>query len=122
VNTHKGVRFMRSRLLPCDYPRLLPRLLTWLLVSLSPVGGSVGVTAAPPAEQETPLVAILIDDSLSMGVVDQYADDKEVRKAVDHLARVASLKEPQRLQLAATLLTRQDPDWLDVLARQRKMG
>jgi uncharacterized membrane protein len=80
-----------------------------------------GVPAAPADEQKAPTVAILIDDSLSMGHTDKYPDDKDIRKAVDQLAKAADLDAATRLRLAVALLTRKDPDWLDALARRGKV-
>src|SRR5439155_24986246 len=68
--------------------------------------------------QGWPDVAIIIDDSRSMSARDNY-QEPELRDAAQHLAELASLNAPQRLQLAQTLLAGQ-PDLLRELLKQRK--
>jgi len=70
--------------------------------------------------QGWPDIAILIDDSQSMSVTDQYRDPK-VQEAADKLCALAELPEPQRLALAKALLTHKDSDWLGELLSRRKV-
>src|SRR5206468_8974681 len=65
-------------------------------------------------------VAVVTDASRSMGESDQYRDP-EVKDAAERLAHLASLTNPQRLQLAQALLTRGEPDWLSALLLDRKV-
>jgi hypothetical protein len=63
-------------------------------------------------EPKSPVVVVLIDDSLSMAEADPYAADKELRTAAEKLVG----KEATRLVLAQALLTRSDGGWLAMLA------
>jgi hypothetical protein len=67
--------------------------------------------------QGWPDVAILVDNSLSMGDGDHYQDE-EVRKRA---AQLVNGDRPTRLQLAQALLSRDNPDWLRELLQHRKM-
>jgi hypothetical protein len=70
--------------------------------------------------QGWPDVALIIDDSRSMSAVDRYRDPK-VAEAADRLAKLASLSEPNRLQLAQALLAQSQPDWLESLLTNRNV-
>jgi uncharacterized membrane protein len=68
-----------------------------------------------------PDLVLLIDDSQSMGHVDDYQDPAVKAKAVE-LARTTGLPAAPRLALAQALATRADAAWLDaLLARQAKL-
>jgi hypothetical protein len=69
--------------------------------------------------QGLPDVVVLIDDSQSMTIKDNYQDDA-VRAAAEALARDADLSEPDRLSLAKALVTRPKGDWLATLLTKRK--
>ncbi|HMC65002.1 MAG TPA: vWA domain-containing protein, partial [Gemmataceae bacterium] len=70
--------------------------------------------------QGWPELAIIIDDSKSMSVADQY-QDTQIREAAEQLAQVTSLSTPHRLQLAKALLTRSELNWLEALITRRKV-
>ncbi len=70
--------------------------------------------------QGWPDVVVLIDDSASMSATDQCRDPR-VQEAAQRLAGLGGLTEPQRLQLAQTLLTHPDSDWLGQLLSDRKV-
>jgi uncharacterized membrane protein len=68
-----------------------------------------------------PDLVLLIDDSQSMGHIDDY-QDPAVKAKADELAKAAGLPAAQRLALAQALVTRGDAAWLDALiARQAKL-
>jgi hypothetical protein len=67
-----------------------------------------------------PDVAILIDTSGSMSVVDDL-QDPEVRQKAEELKAIAGTSEANRLLLAQTLLTRPDGDWLTRLLTGRQV-
>lgn len=66
-----------------------------------------------------PDVAILIDDSRSMSVSDNY-QEPQLREAAEHLGALAGLPAPNRLELAKTLIAGK-PDLLRQLLTQRKV-
>jgi hypothetical protein len=66
--------------------------------------------------QGWPDVAIILDDSRSMSVSDQYRDPRLV-EAVQALAAGT----PRRLELVQALLSRDGPDWLRTLLAERKV-
>jgi hypothetical protein len=61
-----------------------------------------------------PEIAIVLDDSRSMGHCDDYQDPR-VADAAAQLARQSGLDRPSRLQLAQALLTGEQPDWITTL-------
>lgn len=67
-----------------------------------------------------PAVVLAIDDSGSMGLEDQYSD-KDVSAAVRQLADEAGRDAPTRLDLAKTVLTRDEGRFLRRLARQHTL-
>jgi hypothetical protein len=66
-----------------------------------------------------PDLVILIDDSASMGTVDDY-QDPQVKEAADKLAKLGGFTRPQRLQLAQALVTRGESDLLTELLTRRQ--
>ena len=70
--------------------------------------------------QSWPDVVILIDDSASMGRVDDFRDPR-VKEVAERLAREAGLEAKERLRLAQALLTRPDGDWLTELLARRQV-
>jgi hypothetical protein len=62
--------------------------------------------------QSWPDIAILIDDSRSMGTVDQYRDP-DPQQEVDRLAKVLKGAPATRLALAQALLTGAKPNWIE---------
>lgn len=67
-----------------------------------------------------PDVAILIDDSRSMGTTDHY-QDRATEEAVRRLAGENAPSNPERLQLAQALLTRAKGEWLEALLAKRRV-
>lgn len=67
-----------------------------------------------------PVVALLIDNSASMGLEDQFADPAE-RAAAEELMRDTEQKGASRLNLAKALLTRNDFEMLRRLQRQNRL-
>jgi hypothetical protein len=70
--------------------------------------------------QGWPDVAVIIDDSKSMGTTDQYRDPR-VKQAAEQLTQLAQLPAAQRLPLAQALLTHPDRDFLTKLITERKV-
>jgi hypothetical protein len=71
------------------------------------------------ARESWPEVALLLDDSQSMSVADNYTDP-QLRQAVQRLGQLAGHDQPQRLQLTQTLLTHPETDLLGkLIARGR---
>jgi hypothetical protein len=66
-----------------------------------------------------PYVAVLLDDSLSMTVVDPY--DRELRQVIDARLKQAGFAEPSRWNLARTLLTENQGSLLTQLARRYRL-
>jgi hypothetical protein len=67
-----------------------------------------------------PDIAIIIDDSRSMGVTDRYQDEN-AQAEVRRLVQEASYAEPERLHLIQALLTQQNGQWLQDLMLRRRM-
>ena len=61
-----------------------------------------------------PWVAVLIDDSASMGLEDRYEESSD-KTAADRLARASGSKARSRLAIAQGLLTRDDAEFLKQL-------
>jgi len=68
-----------------------------------------------------PDLVIMIDDSASMSTADDY-QDPQVQAKAEELGRLVgpSITKPQRLQLAQTILTRNDATWIDTLLTRRQ--
>jgi CheY-like chemotaxis protein len=66
-----------------------------------------------------PDVALVIDDSRSMSVADEYADPAVKARAAD-LVRAGNLSRPERLQLAQALVAAPGRDWLTRLLSGRQ--
>ena len=67
-----------------------------------------------------PVVAVMIDESASMGLEDQYSD-KRTQAVADNLIRESSAEKPSRLNLAKALLTRRDGAFLNKLRQQHNI-
>ena len=67
-----------------------------------------------------PDVAIIIDDSRSMGVTDRYQDES-AQAQVRRLVQEAPYADPERLHLVQSLLTQQNGKWLQDLMQRRRM-
>jgi hypothetical protein len=67
-----------------------------------------------------PDVAILVDDSRSMGTTDHY-QDRATAEAIRRLANENGLSNPERLQLAQALLTHAKGQWLEALLTKRRV-
>ena len=66
-----------------------------------------------------PVIAVLVDDSESMRLVDQYGDS--AAEAVERLKAAGDLREATRLNLARTLLARDGGAFLKALGRRHKL-
>jgi hypothetical protein len=67
-----------------------------------------------------PDLAILIDDSRSMGTTDIYQDE-EIQQAAAHLGSDIGISTPERLQLAEALLLRPGHAWLERLLTDQRV-
>jgi hypothetical protein len=70
--------------------------------------------------QGWPDIAIIIDDSKSMGAFDNYRNPR-VAEAAERLANIANLTTPDRLQLAQALVTQGSPNWFETLLNNRQV-
>lgn len=66
-----------------------------------------------------PYVAVLVDDSLSMTVIDRY--DDQIRKTIVERLRKSGLDEPSRWNLARVLLTERQGALLSTLEKNYKL-
>lgn len=67
-----------------------------------------------------PVVTVLIDESASMGLEDQY-DDQRVRAVASNLASERGAEKATRLTLAKALLTRREGAFLKELRKKHKL-
>ncbi|MEX2112711.1 MAG: VWA domain-containing protein [Pirellulales bacterium] len=67
-----------------------------------------------------PTVAVVVDDSASMGITDRY-DDEKLQSLVDKRLRAAQLEEPHRLNLAKTILVDKGTNLLASVARNYQL-
>jgi hypothetical protein len=67
-----------------------------------------------------PVIALVIDDSASMGLEDRYPDDR-TNELADRLARGAKLGAKTRLGLTQSILTRDDGEFLRELLEHHKL-
>lgn len=67
-----------------------------------------------------PVVVVMIDDSASMGLEDQYRDE-DVEAAVRELLAVSDTQAPVRLNLAKGILAADDGSFLKQLVRNHKL-
>src|SRR5262249_9229430 len=65
-------------------------------------------------------VAIVLDDSQSMGATDRYQDESS-RAKVGELVQEAPYADPERLYLVQRLLTQRDGSWLRNLITSRRV-
>jgi hypothetical protein len=67
-----------------------------------------------------PVIALVIDDSASMGLEDRYPDDR-TNELVDQLARDAGPTAKTRMSLTQSILTRHDGEFLRELLEHHKL-
>ncbi len=67
-----------------------------------------------------PTVAVVVDDSASMGITDRY-DDEKLQSLVEKRLRAAQLEEPHRLNLAKTVLLDKGTNLLASVARNYRL-
>ncbi len=67
-----------------------------------------------------PIVAVMVDTSSSMSLLDQYASSSKGARLIDELTKSAG-KEPNRLAIAQHLLTRNDGQMLRELQRTHQL-
>jgi hypothetical protein len=111
-----GWIYRRER--PAQMGRLLPSLrLAVLLLGLFVLLPQLRLVFT---REGWPDVVILVDDSRSMGTVDDYGLPANAARAAA-LARQEGLTEPRRLQLAQALLTQPGGDWLSRLLSEKRV-
>ncbi len=67
-----------------------------------------------------PTVAVVLDDSGSMGITDRY-DDEKLQKLVEKRLRAAEFEEPNRLNVAKTVLVDKGTNLLSSIARNYRL-
>jgi hypothetical protein len=67
-----------------------------------------------------PTVAVLVDDSASMGIIDRY-EDQRIESLVRQRIEVAGLQQPDRLSLAKTVLAGQGTNLLELVGRDYRL-
>jgi hypothetical protein len=67
-----------------------------------------------------PVIVVLLDDSESMRLIDQYSDPETVER-IERLQASSDFRERTRFNLARSLLTREEGDFLKRLGRRHKL-
>ncbi len=67
-----------------------------------------------------PVIVVMIDDSASMSLDDLYTNE-EIQRAVEELLKDVDQSQLNRFELATTVLTRDNGDWLRDLSQQYKV-